>query len=175
MERFYGEYYFRPKAAWRVVQEGDFQQRYPAALQGSARVHGPALQAEEVREGAQGRRSPRREPMTPKARLLTFIVILSNVAGNLFLSLGLKSSAGVLSPLVALGVSLLILWTVSRMTLMSWADLSYILPVTAIGYVLSALAGKIFLAEHISLLRWSGTLLIVAGIALVGRTQAETR
>ena len=111
--------------------------------------------------------------MTPKARLLTFIVILSNVAGNLFLSLGLKSSAGVLSPLVALGVSLLILWTVSRMTLMSWADLSYILPVTAIGYVLSALAGKLFLAEHISLLRWSGTLLIVAGIALVGRTQAE--
>ena len=34
---------------------------------------------------------------------------------------------------------------------MSWADLSYILPVTAIGYVLSALAGKLFLAEHISL------------------------
>ena len=63
----------------------------------------------------------------------------------------------------------------SRMTLMSWADLSYILPMTAIGYVLSALAGKVFLAEHISLLRWSGTLLIVAGIALVGRTQAETR
>lgn len=113
--------------------------------------------------------------MTPKARLLTLIVILSNVAGNLLLSLGLKSPAGVLSPLVALGVSLLILWTLSRMTLMSWADLSYILPVTAIGYVLSALAGKIFLAEHISLLRWGGTLLIVAGIALVGRTQAETR
>ena len=113
--------------------------------------------------------------MTPRARLLTLIVILSNVAGNLLLSLGLKSPAGVLSPLVALGVSLLILWTLSRMTLMSWADLSYILPVTAIGYVLSALAGKIFLAEHISLLRWGGTLLIVAGIALVGRTQAETR
>lgn len=113
--------------------------------------------------------------MTSKARLLTVVVILSNVAGNLFLSLGLKSSAGVLSPLVALGVSLLILWTLSRMTLMSWADLSYILPVTAIGYVLSAVAGKIFLAEQISLLRWGGTLLIVAGIALVGRTQAETR
>jgi len=113
--------------------------------------------------------------MTPKARLLTFVVILSNVAGNLLLSLGLKSPAGPFSPLVFAGVGLLILWTVSRMTLMSWADLSYILPVTAIGYVLSALAGKVFLAEHISGVRWGGTLLIVAGIVLVGRTRAETR
>lgn len=113
--------------------------------------------------------------MTGKARLLTLVVILSNVAGNLFLSLGLKSAAGAWSPLVFAGVALLILWTLSRMTLMSWADLSYILPVTAIGYVLSAIAGKVFLAESISLLRWSGTLLIVAGIALVGRTQSETR
>jgi uncharacterized membrane protein len=113
--------------------------------------------------------------MSAKAQLLTLIVILSNVAGNLLLSLGLKSTAGALSPLVFAGVGLLILWTLSRMTLMSWADLSYILPITAIGYVLSALAGKFFLAEHISTMRWSGTLLIVAGIILVGRTQAETR
>jgi uncharacterized membrane protein len=113
--------------------------------------------------------------MSAKARLLTLIVILSNVAGNLLLSLGMRSHAGVLSPLAILGVGLLILWTLSRMTLMSWADLSYILPVTAVGYVLSAIAARVFLAEQISVLRWSGTLLIVAGIVLVGRTQAETR
>jgi len=113
--------------------------------------------------------------MTGKARLLTVVVVLSNVAGNLLLSLGMKSPAGPLSPLVFLGVGLLILWTLSRMTLMSWADLSYILPITAIGYVLSAIAAKVFLDEQISGLRWSGTLLIMAGIALVGRTQAETR
>jgi uncharacterized membrane protein len=113
--------------------------------------------------------------MSPKARLLTLIVILSNVAGNLLLSAGMKSHAGVLSPLAILGVGLLILWTLSRITLMSWADLSYILPVTAVGYVLSAIAAHVFLAEQISVLRWSGTLLIVAGIVLVGRTQAETR
>ena len=113
--------------------------------------------------------------MTGRARLLILVVILSNVAGNLLLSLGLKSPAGAWSPLVFAGVALLILWTLSRMTLMSWADLSYILPVTAIGYVLSAMAGKVFLSEQISLLRWCGTLLIVTGIVLVGRTQAETR
>jgi uncharacterized membrane protein len=113
--------------------------------------------------------------MSHKARLLTLVVILSNVAGNLLLSLGLKSDAGIVLPLVIGGVALLILWTLARMTLMSWADLSYILPITAIGYVLSAIAGRVFLSEQISLMRWSGTLLIVAGIVLVGRTQAETR
>ncbi|HYP05917.1 MAG TPA: hypothetical protein VER03_06745 [Bryobacteraceae bacterium] len=113
--------------------------------------------------------------MTGKAALLTIVVVVSNVAGNLLLSLGLKSDNGMVSPLVAGGVALLILWTLARMTLMSWADLSYILPITAIGYVLSAITGKLFLAENITPLRWSGTLLIVAGIVLVGRTQAETR
>ena len=45
-------------------------------------------------------------------------------------------------PWVALGVLLLILWLLSRMALLSWADLSYVLPVTSIGYVLVALAGQ---------------------------------
>lgn len=109
--------------------------------------------------------------MTAKARALTLIVVLSNVAGNLALSIGMKESA---IPMVVLGVALLIVWTLSRMTLMSWADLSYILPVTAVGYVLTALAGQFFLGEHISMARWSGTVLIMAGIALVTRTEAKT-
>ena len=55
----------------------------------------------------------------------------------------------------------------SRMALMSWADLSFVLPVTSLGYVLSAAMGQLFLAEHVSPQRWSGTILIVAGTALV--------
>jgi uncharacterized membrane protein len=53
------------------------------------------------------------------------------------------------------------------MTLLSWADLSYVLPVTAIGYVLVALLGRVFLAEQIPVKRWAGIVLIVAGVALV--------
>ena len=70
-------------------------------------------------------------------------------------------------PWVALGVMLLIVWLLSRMTLLSWADLSYVLPVTSIGYVLVALVGRWLLDEQITGKRWAGIVLIVAGVALV--------
>jgi uncharacterized membrane protein len=110
--------------------------------------------------------------MTPRAWLLTALVVVSNVAGNLLLSMGLK---GANAALAVMGVALLILWTLSRMTLMSWADLSYILPITAIGYILTALAGKYFLAEQISDARWWGTLLIFAGMVVVSSTSPRTQ
>ena len=68
---------------------------------------------------------------------------------------------------MSLGVLLMILWMLARMALLSWADLSYVLPVTAIGYVLVALVGKLLLNEQIGGKRWAGIFLIVAGVALV--------
>jgi uncharacterized membrane protein len=109
-----------------------------------------------------------------KTLILTLFVVLTNVTGNLFLSKGMKTTAGVLSPWVWLGVALLILWTLSRMTLLSWADLSFVLPVTAVGYPLSAFAGKWLLGEHVTESRWTGTALILAGTLLVGLTSPAT-
>jgi uncharacterized membrane protein len=62
----------------------------------------------------------------------------------------------------------------SNMALLSWADLSYVLPVTAIGYVLVAFAGIVFLGERVSTARWAGIVLITVGVALVGRTPPDT-
>lgn len=118
---------------------------------------------------------------TETARLRTktwvcaVIVVLSNVFGNFFLKKGVPAElptpwsyiAVLFQPWVALGVVLLILWMMSRMALLSWADLSYVLPVTAIGYVLVALLGRLFLEERISVKRWAGIVLIVAGVAMV--------
>jgi drug/metabolite transporter (DMT)-like permease len=116
---------------------------------------------------------------TARLRVKTWIcatvVVLSNVFGNFFLKKGMPGElstawsyiAVLFHPWVALGVVLLILWMISRMTLLSWADLSYVLPVTAIGYVLVALASHIFLDEQIPAKRWAGIVLIVAGVALV--------
>jgi drug/metabolite transporter (DMT)-like permease len=78
-------------------------------------------------------------------------------------------------PYVALGVLLLVFWLLTRMALLSWADLSYVVPVTSVGYALTALAGQVFLHEVIDWKRWTGIALIVAGVALVsGGTEART-
>jgi drug/metabolite transporter (DMT)-like permease len=121
-----------------------------------------------------------------KTRVFAVVVILSSVAGNAALSRGMKGEAGdlftgplgylgaFLNPWVVLGICLLILWTLARMALLSWADLSYVLPVTALGYVLTVLAGRVLLTEQVTGKRWAGTLLIVAGVFLVGRTPVRT-
>ena len=75
---------------------------------------------------------------------------------------------------MAVGIALLIVWLLSRMALLSWADLSYVLPLTAIGYIITAVMGRVVLNEQISASRWSGTVLIVAGTALVGMTDSRT-
>ncbi len=77
-------------------------------------------------------------------------------------------------PWVAAGVCLLLVWMLSQMALLSWADLSFVLPVTSAGYVLAAIAGHVFLHEQISPARWSGVALIMTGVALVGRTAHST-
>jgi drug/metabolite transporter (DMT)-like permease len=110
-----------------------------------------------------------------KTWICATVVILSNVFGNFFLKKGMPADLPtpwsyitvLFQPWVVLGVVLLILWMMSRMTLLSWADLSYVLPVTAIGYVLVALVGHALLGEQIPTKRWAGIVLIVAGVALV--------
>jgi uncharacterized membrane protein len=118
-----------------------------------------------------------------KTGVASAVVVVSNVVGNFCLGWGVKHApldsawsflAVLLNPWVMVGVALLILWALSRMALLSWADLSYVLPVTAIGYPLTALMGRLFLNEQISAARWMGTLLIFAGFALVGFSGPKT-
>src|SRR5436190_17515518 len=122
-----------------------------------------------------------------KTRIFTALVVISNVLGNFSLTWGMRQVGRVVSlspwpyiaalfnPWVAIGVSLLIIWLISQMTLLSWADLSYVLPVTSVGYVLAALAGRFFLHEEISLARWAGVALIMGGVAMVSRTAPRAK
>ncbi|HEX4808756.1 MAG TPA: EamA family transporter [Bryobacteraceae bacterium] len=121
-----------------------------------------------------------------KTFLLAFVVVMFNALGNLFLAWGMKHSAepvglnplgyvrAMLSPFVAAGIALLILWLLTRMALMSWADLTFALPLTGLGYVLAAVFGKVFLNESVSAKHWIGTLLIFAGVAVIGTTTHQT-
>lgn len=110
-----------------------------------------------------------------KTWICAAVVVLSNVFGNFFLKLGMPADlptplsyiTALFEPWAALGVVLLILWLMSRMALLSWADLSYVLPVTSVGYVLVAISGRFLLNEQITFRRWAGILLIMFGVALV--------
>lgn len=119
----------------------------------------------------------RGERLRLKTRVFTIIVVLSNALGNFALASGMRNRVtataldyltAIFSPWVMVGIGLLILWLLSRMALLSWADLSYVLPVTSLGYVANALIGRWFLNEQVTPARWAGTLLIVAGTVLVG-------
>ena len=53
------------------------------------------------------------------------------------------------------------------MNALSWADLTYVLPATSLGYVLLALVAKFALHEQVSPMRWVGIALITGGVGFV--------
>ncbi len=82
--------------------------------------------------------------------------------------------AAMANPWVLLGVVLLVVYFAAHTLVLSWADLSYVLLVTSIGYVLVAVMSWLLLGESISPSRWCGTFLITAGVVLVGSTPVAT-
>jgi len=73
-----------------------------------------------------------------------------------------------------LGILFLLGFTISYMTVVSWADYSYVMPAGAFGYALLTLLAVIFLHERVSVQRWAGVILICVGVLLVGHTKPRT-
>jgi uncharacterized membrane protein len=121
-----------------------------------------------------------------KTLLLILAVVLLNSVGNVCLAWGMRHLPdavslnpfgyvkAMLNPYVAMGIVLLILWLLVRMALLSWADLSFVLPLTGVGYILAAVLGVVFLGESVTPVHWLGTILIFVGTALVGMTSQKT-
>jgi drug/metabolite transporter (DMT)-like permease len=135
-------------------------------LEGSAQV------SDDIRSASQSKL---------KAITLALIVVCFNAVGNLCLAWGMKQRSAVginplgyisamLNPFVATGIVLLILWLLTRMTLMSWADLSFVQPLMAIGYVVAAVLGRFVLHEQVGASQWAGVFLIFAGSTFVSAT-----
>jgi uncharacterized membrane protein len=72
------------------------------------------------------------------------------------------------------GIAFLVGFMVSYMTVLSWADYSYVMPAGAFGYALLTLFAMVFLHEAVSPRRWVGVALICAGVLLVGQTKPRT-
>jgi len=75
----------------------------------------------------------------------------------------------VLNPWVAVGILFLLGFFASYLSALSWADLTYVLPATSLGYVIVTLIAKFGLHEQVSSMRWLGILLITAGVGFVTR------
>ena len=124
--------------------------------------------------------------LSSKTLLVAVVAVLSNVLGNFALSQGMHQFGGMISVSaaslagallnlwVAGGVCLLVVWMLSQLSLLSWADLSYVLPITSASYVLSALLGAIALHEYVSTVHWIGIAMIFLGVMLVGKTAPQT-
>jgi len=100
-------------------------------------------------------------------------------AGDSMLSHGMKQTGSislhhlqgvifaVLNPWVAVGILLLLAFFATYMNALSWADLTYVLPATSLGYVILALVARFALHEHVSPMRWMGIALITGGVGFI--------
>src|SRR5271168_2808597 len=124
--------------------------------------------------------------MTVKTTSVLLLFLALKSAGNSSMAWGMKQVPekmsmnpalylrAMLNPFVAMGVIALILALLTRMALFSLADLSFVLPVTAVGYILAVILGRTLLHEIVSPGRWAGTVLIAIGAALVGSGAHKT-
>jgi uncharacterized membrane protein len=120
--------------------------------------------------------------------MILAMVVCANV-GDLMLKRGMMqvgavevSPAGlwhallltITSGTIWIGIFFLTGFMLSYMTVLSWADYSYVMPAGAFGYALLTLLAVIFLHETVSPRRWVGVLLICVGVLLVGQTRPRT-
>lgn len=118
--------------------------------------------------------------------LILAFVSVSVPLGDTFLSRGMTKLpaislahpltliGAVFTPWVALGIALLIGYFASYLTALSWADLTFIMPATALGNVFVALLAHFWLREPVSWMRWTGVVLITLGVAFVAHGPANT-
>ncbi|MFP5260902.1 MAG: hypothetical protein ACLGJB_03230 [Blastocatellia bacterium] len=122
-----------------------------------------------------------------KTAVVLIAAIVAQAAGNVYLTRGMKTlNAGgdatllrtfaeaVTSPALLAGTALLIVFFVLYSAALSWADLSFVLPATAFGYVLNVAAGYYFLNELVTRERWAGAAVITLGVVFVSRSGDRT-
>ena len=124
--------------------------------------------------------------LTPRQYMILGLVAICAPLGDSCLARGMAAMpaisltqpesliAAVFTPWIALGIALLIGFFASYLTALSWADLTFVLPATALGNVVIALLARFWLQEAISLERWAGIILITLGVGFVAQGPSRT-
>ena len=133
---------------------------------------------------------PAHKPLQLKTYLMILVMVLAGPVGNVFLGMGMKAASPVnfwppaqllqsglrvfASVPIWLGILSLITFFVAYMLVLSWADYSFVQPVSSVAYGVVALLGWLVLGEKVSALRWAGIAVICLGVFVVSRTGART-
>lgn len=130
---------------------------------------------------------PARTGRISRTAVFLLVAVLANSFGNLLMALGMDGMPGfgavpfdrylfqlVDNPYLLLGALLTAVYTVAQLSLLSWADLSYVVPCIASSYIVSTLLGEFVLGERVLVLRWLGVVLIFVGVTLVYETPSAT-
>jgi drug/metabolite transporter (DMT)-like permease len=121
--------------------------------------------------------------MTLRTAAFLAITVLANTGGEISMTHAMKSIGEVKnfepaalfavlrralrSRWMWLAIGLLAVGFFSLLTLLSWADVSLVIPATALSYVVGGLGAKFLLGERLSPARWAGIVLVALGVALV--------
>jgi drug/metabolite transporter (DMT)-like permease len=124
-----------------------------------------------------------------KTAIVLSLAVCAQAVGNTCLSKGMKEIAAASrmgesfspvilllaleSPLIWLGILLLLLFFALFAAALTWADLSFVLPASSFGYILNVALAHRFLGEPVSPMRWAGTGLIIFGVILVAKTAGK--
>ncbi len=128
------------------------------------------------------------EASPAKNAIFVLLIVLAQTWGNLLLAVGMNHMPGLLaisfsaylhdaftSISLVSGTLLVTVSMFAQLSMYTWADLSYVLPVTASGYIVTAILSRFILQEQVSVSRWVGVALIAFGVVFVARTPSETK
>ena len=115
--------------------------------------------------------------------VLIFVITAAGTSGELCVARAMKRAGEVVdfrpAPLLRalsnalgmrwfwLGIALMAIAFLALLAALSVDNVSFVVPVTALSYVIGALGGAFFLGERIYPQRWIGLLLVCTGVALV--------
>ena len=119
-----------------------------------------------------------------KTAVVLAVAVLANSLANVCLSKGMRQY-GAARPLgtvwlletshhvvsngwLIAGVLCLLIFLASYLAALSWADLSFVLPISSAGYFFQTLLAKIYLHEKVTPIRWWGTAIIILGVFMIG-------
>jgi drug/metabolite transporter (DMT)-like permease len=126
-----------------------------------------------------------------KLILILLVALAFEAIGVVYLSKGLKEipkpdrvslaagvalvRAGFVNPRLWVGVAFEAVFFCGLLILMSRADVSFVWPLTSLGFVFTTVAAKLVLGEEIDGTRWAGVMLIVLGVGFISWSEKVKR